>query len=376
MNDITRVSTTPAFVNQQLGDMNADILAKLQASIQTDPNKILDEISKLAGTLQATGQSAGGNNVANAYGAPQIDGVSLNFSAEDMAAALLVLQGKTQEAQLKTAKEGIDTASKNQQLQHEKSMKKIQDWIKKCEDQAAKEKAGGVLNWFKKIFTAIAAAFAVVAAAVATAATGGAAAPLLALAVLALASSVVSIASEIDKARGGKGFDTVAEWMDPAMAFGKGIGALAKELGANEEQVGIVTATFAVVATIAIMAVSIVLTGGASAVSDAQKIALAVGRAGQAIAGVASGATQAAQGAVNVAIAHDKRDAEVIQADKKKIDAIIAKLQQQMEENREELKKVMDEMMEGMNIVTQMINAAGQSRAQISSNLTGKSQTI
>ncbi len=79
---------------------------------------------------------------------------------------------------------------------------------------------------------------------------------------------------------------------------------------------------------------------------------------------------------MNVAIAHDKRDAEVIQADKKKIDAIIAKLQQQMEENREELKKVMDEMMEGMNIVTQMINAAGQSRAQISSNLTGKSQTI
>lgn len=375
MNDIGRIASTPTFSNPLLGELNAEIAAKLQQT-QTDPNTILQEISKLAGTLPSGPMPTGGNNITNANGAPQIDGVTMNFSAEDMAAVLLALQGKTQEAQLRTAKEGIDTASKNQQLQHEKSMKKIEDWIKKCEDQAAKEKAGGVLNWFKKIFTAIAAVFAVVAAAVATVASGGVAAPVLALAVLALASSVVSIASEIDKARGGAGFDHVAEWMDPGTLIGKGMGELAKAFGADEDQAAIVSATFAVVATIAIMAVSIVLTGGASATSEAQKIALAVGRAGQAIAGIVGGATQTAQGGVNIAVAHDKRDAALIQGDKKKIEAIIAKLQQQMEENREELKKVIDEMMEGMNIVSQMINSAGQSRAQISSNLSGKAQTI
>ena len=41
-----------------------------------------------------------------------------------------------------------------------------------------------------------------------------------------------------------------------------------------------------------------------------------------------------------------------------------------------EIKKVLDQIMEGMNIVSQMINGAAQSRSQISANLAGKSQTI
>ena len=378
MNDITRVAGGPAaFTPFQPSDLSAEVASRMQQA-RLDPTQSLKELADLAGTIKTLNPqgSTGGNSIVNGNGAPQLDGVTVNFSAEDMAATLLVLQGKTQEAQLSTAKEGINTNKKKLEDQNQRATDKINDWIKKCEEASAKEKAGGVLNWFKKIAGAIAAAFAVVAAVVATVATGGAAAPLLALAVLALASSAVDIASEVDKANGGKGFDHVTQWMDPGSIIGKGMGELAKAFGANDEQAAIVSATFAVVATIAIMAASIALTGGASAVSDVQKMILTAARVGQAVAGVVAGATTAAKGGVDIAVAHDQRDATLIQADKKKIDAILAKLQKQMDEDRDEIKKVLDQMMEGMNIVSKMINSAGESRAQISSNLSGKAQTI
>lgn len=383
MNDIARLTGGTGYTPMPSGGTSPENAQGLNKA-NLDPVATLRELTELAATLQSlnttgTGTVVGGNAITNSNGAPMIDGVAMNFSAEDMAAALLVLQGKTQEGQLATAKEGITTNQKKMADQNQRAMDKINDWIKKCEEQSAKEKAGGVLGWFKRIFAAIAAAFAVVAAAIATVATGGAAAPLLALAVMGLASSIVSIASEIDKANGGKGFDDVAGWMDPASLIGKGMGELAKAFGATEEQAAIVSAVSAVVATIAIMAASIVLTGGAAAVDGVSKttqLILTASRIGQAVAGVATGATQAAKGGVDIAVAHDQRDATNIMADKKNIDAILAKLQKQMEDDREEIKKVLEQMMEGMNVVSQMINSAGQSRAQITANLSGKAQTI
>lgn len=377
MTDITRIQGAPSYTPSQGGDLSTAMTDRLQQA-NLDTTQALKELTKLASVLQTSqpGSTSGGNSITNANGAPQIDGVTMNFSAEDMAAALLVLQGKTQEAQLSTAKEGITTNKKKMEEKNKQAMDKINDWIKKCEDAASKQKAGGILGWFQKIFTAVAAVFAVVAAAVATAATGGAAAPLLALAVLGLATSIVSIASEIDKANGGKGFDDVAGWMDPASLIGKGFGELAKAFGADEQQAAIVSATFAVVATIALVAASVALTGGASAMSDMQKLVLTASRIGQAVAGIAGGVTQAAKGGVDIAVAYDEKQASLIQADKKGIDAVLAKMQKQMEEDREEIKKVMDQMMEGMNIVSQMINSAGESRAQISANLSGRTQTI
>ena len=54
---------------------------------------------------------------------------------------------------------------------------------------------------------------------------------------------------------------------------------------------------------------------------------------------IAGGAAMVTQGGLNIAKAHDERDAANIQSDKKSIDAIIAKLQKQMEDDREEIKK-------------------------------------
>lgn len=383
MNDITRIGGGNSHINSSLsGPMGPDVKT-LMKDAGLDTAALLKDITDVTALLNASGVSgkAGatggkGDGITNNNGAPAIDGVNLNFSAEDLAAMLVALQSKTQEAQLKTAKEGIATNAKKMEDQNQQALTKIKDAAKKMEEASAKQKAGGILGWFKKIFTAVAAAFAVVAAAIATVATGGAAAPLLALAVLGLASSVVDIASAIDKERGGKGFDHVLQWMDPSSLIGKGFGELAKAMGADEQQVAIVSATFAVVATIAIMVASVALTGGASTVSqlgDISKTILTASRIGQAVAGVATGATQAAKGGVDIAVAKDEKDVSLLQADKKSIDAILAKLQKQMEDQREDVKKVMDEMMEGMTAVSKMINAASESRSQLSANIASKS---
>lgn len=341
----------------------------------------IQNIAAFAGMLSSAptpGAQGKANGITNANGAPEIDGVSMTFSAEDMAAALLALQSKTQEAQIATAKEGLVSSKRKLEDQNAQAMAKLQEWIKNCQDAEAKQKCSGILGWFKKAFTAIASVFAVVAAAVVTGVTGGAAAPLLALAVLAMASTMFSLASDIARAAGADGaadiLGDISSRLDLAGNVGKFVGSLAKAFGASEEDVAIVTATFTVVATIAIMAASIAVTGGAAAgqLSNMGKLVSIGARIGQAATGVASGATSIAEGAVNIEAASYEKAASDAQADKKTIDAMIAKLTKQMEEDREDIKKVMDEMMEGMNIVSQMINAAGQSRAQISANISSR----
>lgn len=382
--------------------------------------------------VPASGTKAEGGipGVTNANGAPAIDGVALNFSAEDMAAALLVLQGKTQEAQLTTAKEGLTSNRKKLEEKHHEAMKKIDDWIQKCKDAEAKSKASGIFGWISKIVGVIAAAISVAVAAVATAASGGAAAPLLALAVMGMVGATMSLASQISQAAGGPplelsslmsklctsvlkacgvpeeqaekagkmmsgiaGLLSGAVLADPAFA-GQAIAGFAELVGADANQSAIVSAVFTVVATIAIAVVAMVASGGASGADSASKMvdagrkvadsalktadtATKLAQAGQVVTGVVGGTSTVVQGGINIAKAHDERDAANALADKKSINAVILKLQKQMEDDREEIKKVLDQIMEGMNIVSQMINAAADSRAQLSANLSaGKANTI
>ena len=177
-----------------------------------------------AGTNPGSGAAAGGNNIVNGAGAPAIDGVTIDLSAEDMAAALLVLQGKTQEAQLKTAKEGLEVNRVKQKNAHESAMKKLDDWVKKSRAAAAKQKALGIFGWIAKAVAFIASAIATVVAAVATVATAGAAAPLLAVATLALVASGMSLASGISQAAGGPPLELSSLMVKACTAILKGLG--------------------------------------------------------------------------------------------------------------------------------------------------------
>ncbi len=392
----------------------ANKLVKSGALANLDATQILAELAKLAATV-GTGGAGAIPGVSSSSGVPTIDGVMFEFSAADMAAALLVLQGKTQDAQMSTAKEGLATNKNKMEEKNAASMKKINDWIKACEDAAAKEKSGGIMGWFQKIGTFIAAALAVVVAVAATAATGGAAGPLLALAVIGLVGATISLASAISQEAGGPalelstltaklctvvleacgvpkdkaeaagkmmsgmaGLMTGAVLVDPAFA-GNAFGGFAELVGADAMQVAIVTGVFTAVATIAIAVAMVVATGGASAPSTINSIASMV-KTGAAIAqgavGLATGGLAVAQGVNKLEIVKDERTANLAQADKKLIDAIIAKLQKQMEDDREEIKKVLQQIMDGVQLVSQMINSASDSRSQLAANMVGKGQTI
>lgn len=345
--------------------------ATLQKARQ-NPVQVLEEMDPSTPptiTPGAGGTGSGHSLVTNANGAPQIEGVAIGFSAEDMAAALAALQSKTMDAQIATAKEGIKTNKKKLEDQNQRALDKIQDWIKKCQKESAKAKGSRILGWFKRAFTALAAVFAVAAAGIATVASGGAATPVLALALLALTASIVDIVSAVQKERGGKGLDHVLKFLDPGSLIGQGFGKLAKAFGADEKQEAIVAAVFGAVATIAIAIACVAITGGADVTNATQKLILSGARIGQAITGIADGATQITKGSVDFAAAFDRKAADMALADKKSIDAIIAQLQKHMEDEREDLKKVLTALMDNANIVSQIINAAGQTRSQLSANL-------
>lgn len=120
-----------------------------------------------------------------------------------MVAFLAYLQGKTDDAQMKTATQGLNIAQNKITEAHDKAIKKLEEWGRNCAAAAEKAKASEKSGWFGKIFGFIAAAIAVVVAVVATAATGGAGGPLLALAVVGLVSATMSLASQISQECGG-----------------------------------------------------------------------------------------------------------------------------------------------------------------------------
>lgn len=404
----------PTVYNPPPSENAGTTLTGLPGAIPVDSAKMLSELGKLAGSLQATNLQ-GTPGVSNANGAPSIGGVQINFSPEDLAAALTVLQGKTQEAQLTTAREGLTTNKKKLEEKNLEAMDKINKWIKDCEAADRKSKAGGIFGWVTKIAGFIAAAIAVTIAAVATVASAGAAAPLLALAVIGLVGATISLASQISQAAGGPalelstllsklctgmleamgvpkekaeqagkmmsglmGMMSGAVLVDPAFA-GQAFGGFAELVGADATQAAIVSGVFTAVATIAIAVVMIAASGGTNvgaAVEGMSKMVLTGAKIAQAAAGIAAGVGAVAQGGLNIGKAYDERSAATAQADKKLIDAMILKLQKSMEDDREDVKKVLQEMMDGLNIVSQMIAGASNSRLQIASNLSGKGQTI
>lgn len=358
------------------------------------------EDMQIAARQYTTGMQGGGNGVVDAAGAPSIDGVSFNFSAEDMAAALQVLQGKTQDAQIRTAKEGIEVSKVKQQNAHETAMKKLDEWIKKCKDAAAKQKALGIFGWIGKALAFVACAIAAVAA---TVLTGGAAAPLLAVAVVGMVASGISLASGISQAAGGPSLDVSSLMTKACAALLKAVGVPADKVDAaskimagavallmcpaaialdpsvignmaggiamlatdNPTKVAIVTAVFSLVASLGVGIAMAAMTGGASAADTISKIT-------KAVTGAMQGINTMVTGGLNIGIAMDEHGAAMAQVDKKKIDALVLALQKQMEEDRDQLKKVLEEIQQGVSVVSQMINAAGESRTQIAANL-GKS---
>jgi hypothetical protein len=388
-----------------------------QKMTEADVVSMLAALGKLAGAggTQGTGGIAG---VSNGNGAPAIDGVHLDFSAEDMALALQALQGKTQEGQLKVAKEGVQMSQNKVAQKHAESLKKIDEMITKQKEADEKGKTSGIFGWITKIAAVVASVVAVAIAAAATIATAGAAAPLLALAVIGLVGATMSLASAISQEYGGPPLD-LGHWMnkgmtallespmfgmkppesthagkmlagavgiltgavlvDPSLA-GSLAGGIAGLSGGDEMAIALAEGITSAVVGLAISITMVVLTGGAAAPAAMSGLAKTINMAAkitQGVVGITAGVAGAAAGGLNMAKASDEFDVAKLGSSKSKIDALIMKLAKQMEEDREQVKKVLDEIMQGMSIVSQIINSGAQSRSQLAANIgTGRAQTI
>lgn len=351
---------------------------------------------------------------------PVIPAPSEQFSPEDLAAMLTHLQGKTKEAQLRTAHETLAIAGSRMETANKDALAKIQEASEKAQSAAAKAKTNHILGWFTRGFGVAAAVIGFIAAGVMTAVTGGAAFPLLLIAGLGLVTSMISLADGISQELGGpslmlssllnKLFSGILEisvskedaekygklasgaivllfpftlLIDPSLA-GNVVGGFAEIAGLDENTVMILAIVATAITTFAIAIGMVVVSAGvgvgaAAADVTSKSISLALKLAPaitQAALGLVQGSMTTATGIIAVEKAQDDRDVANLNAEKKKIDALLIKLQGQMEEQKEEIQKLIEELMDSYKIVMQMFSGAAGSRQQLTANIGGRNATV
>ncbi|WP_144630582.1 type III secretion system translocon subunit SctE [Bordetella genomosp. 13] len=382
------------------GGVQAD--APPQAA-RADGLKLLAELQTMVAQLEGGKAPASGERLTDERGAPALAAPATTFNAADMVDLLRSLKGKSQDAQLAAAQKGLESARVKAEKNTEAQLDKIKDWIDKCKEADSKGLLGKIFGWIGKIAAVIASIAAVAIAAVATVASGGAAAPLLAMAVIGAVGATISLADQISQECGGPEIsignlvqtmvgkfleacgvppetaERIGRVMGGVLAIAVPVmllvepqllGGMAQNIallsGADEQTAGYIGMAVGIAAAVTAGIAMAVVSGGSSAGTAATKIASSLVGAG---AQIVQGATSVATGGLKISEAIDKRDAENIIADKKELEAAMVKLQKQMEEGREELKKVIQQIEEGMQAVTKMIAGAADSMAQVTSNI-------
>ncbi|ARP93563.1 type III secretion system translocon subunit SctE [Bordetella genomosp. 13] len=370
---------------------------------QIEGLKLLAELQNMVAQLEGGKGAPGVSAPTNERGAPAIAEPSKSFNASDMVDLLRSLRGKSQDAQLKAAATGVESARIAAEKNNENQMEKVKEWIEKCKEADKGGLLGKIFGWIGKIFAALAALAAVAVAAVATVATGGAAAPFLAMAVIGAIGATMALADQISQEFGGPEIsignliqtvvgkfleacgvppetaERIGRVMGGVMAIAMPVmllvepqllGGMAQNIallaGADEQTAGYIGMAVGLAAAITAGIAMAVISGGSSVGTSATKIASAlVGASAQ----IVQGATSVATGGIGIATAIDKRDAENAIAEKKELEAAMVKLQKQMEEGREELKKVIQQIEEGLQMVTKMLAGAADSMSQVTSNI-------
>ena len=365
---------------------------------------LLDQLVQTLGTQQGNAS----DGLKNANGAPAIASPLDNISSDDLIDLLQAMRSKSQDQQLATAKTGLDGSRLDAQRNNEAQQKKIQDWIKKCEKADKASLAQKIFGWIGKIFAVIAAAIVVVASVAASPFTGGASLALTALAVVGLVGATMSLADQISKEAGGPEI-SLSNMMT------KLVGGLLKACGVPEEkaeQIGKALAgVLAVAAPVALLVEPKLLgtvASGIAALSGADpdlvsKIEMGVTIAasvtvgiGMAVAGfqfsklageavnitaklttaimgavaqTTQGVTAIGQGAAGIAKGGLTADGDKAMADKKALEALMLKINQQMDEQRDDLRKIIQQMEESMQVVSQIMQGTADSMKQITGNI-------
>ena len=361
---------------------------------------------------------SGDNPLTDSNGAPRIDATAMSFDVSTMAAMLSVLQNKTQSQQLKAAQSGVEAKNVQMKANNDKQMGKIKDWIKKCEQAKHKSLLGKIFGWVGKIVAVIASVVAVAVAGVATVATGGAAAPLLAIALVGAMAATMSLASAASQANGGPEISvgslikaTVGKFLvnvcgvdqktadevcgvaggalalacpvmvaiDPSLVGGAAQ-SIAQMAGASSQTAGYIGMGFGLAATIGVGIAMAVMSGGASVGESVGEIGSEVtaqtlknvDTVMQTGSTVAQGAAGVGQGVTTIQQGQLQKQADDAQADRKDLQALALKLQQQVQNDTDDLKEIMQAIDASTQLISKMMSGAADSMQQIAMNMTGK----
>lgn len=326
------------------------------------------------------------DGLANDNGAPIIPQAK-GMSISQMMLELTALNSKIQQAQGENATNGLKVEQTKLDKAATDTTKKLQDWIKGCEDAAAKDKQKKTASWISKIFGAIAAVVAIVVAVVATVATGGASAPLLALAVMGAVASLCSLVDTIEDIT-----NTVRAGMDPPkepLTFGpsslaakdaseKAYNNAIKD-GKSEEEAQMIKdkkfsevklamgLTFAVLAMVGSVAGA---AGAAKAGMEAtmQTVKLVTGTV-TALANLTKAAADITGGVLELGRADDQYAADSARVDSKRIEATVAEILAHMQAMQDALRKILADMEEGVKACSDIVGSEHNNYQQVSQNL-------
>ena len=88
-----------------------------------------------------------------------------------------------------------------------------------------------------------------------------------------------------------------------------------------------------------------------------------------AVAQTTQGVTAIGQGAAGIAKGVLTADGDKAMADKKALEALMLKINQQMDEQRDDLRKIIQQMEESMQVVSQIMQGTADSMKQITGNI-------
>ena len=292
----------------------------------------------------------------------------------------------------------IDMKKKNAQ-----QMEKVQKWLNDLQEAANKSKTAGIFGWIKSIFTAVASVVAAVLAVAASPFTGGASLLVAAIAIGAAIQSVGNLVIKGLEELGVKVPEGVKTFINNAFSVGGWIAGIAKLAGASEETqawiqmgvdllVGLVTgvaAWRAVSATasklasaaeeVAELGVNALKEATKGAAKETSKLSLGAQKATvgfDATSNTVNFAAGATEGGLRIAAASAEREAGNALADKMAIMAQIQKLGMLMEQNIDDLKKIVDQMQSVFKIVAEMVGSEADMKSQVNAALGGRGPAV
>lgn len=320
--------------------VNYTPLEEILATLTPQP-KSVDQTPPPAGT---EGPGTGGATV------PLLDPPKM-MSIEDMILAIQALKSKVMDEQAVSSKEEIKSNLAKKTNENEERIKKLEEAIEKMADAKKSGVFGKVFGWIATIAALI------VAAALIATGVGVVAGTLM------IASAVIGLGMQVFNEAGGQ------EWMaktfgdKAATAFQWAMMGIQIALALGSLGAGLASSSATIAAKLPILAKTM---GGFVQAGTSLNTAVTTAKV---VSGVVQGVATVGQGASGISTGVATKKAEDARADAKEIEAAMLKLQAMLEEELKRLKKMLDEMQEGVSIAMQILATSTETKSSIIQNV-------